>query len=171
MKKRLFSKGLKEGFTLIELLIVITIIGILALAMAQIVPGALARARDAARKADLNTIVKVLETYNSDNGHYPLDGGCLEDVGNPQIKDFFQGHKPPKDPGGKQANLGSSSCALSYTYCPWNGAGNNYVVGTFVEVAADGNAHSSDFANDCAAPQAPVSFTKDASSDVFAISN
>lgn len=167
----MFTKSLKEGFTLIELLIVITIIGILALAMAQIVPGALARARDAARKADLNTIVKVLETYNSDKGHYPLTGGCLEDVDAAAVKEFFQGKKAPKDPGSTKANLGDASCANGYTYCPWNGTGNNYVVGAYMEIPADANARTVEFVNTCATPNPPVAFIKDDTSHVFAISN
>ena len=67
MKKINFSKG----YTLIELLIVITIIGILAVALLPSVLGAPARARDAARKADINNIIAALETYNSDHQQYP----------------------------------------------------------------------------------------------------
>lgn len=60
-----------KGFTLIELLIVITIIGILIVALLPKVMGAPGKARDTARKSDLNAIAVALEGYMSDKGIYP----------------------------------------------------------------------------------------------------
>jgi prepilin-type N-terminal cleavage/methylation domain-containing protein len=68
----------RRAFTLIELLIVITIIGILAVALVPRLSGGPGRARDAQRKADLQTISTALEYYMQDNGEYPADeAGCI----------------------------------------------------------------------------------------------
>lgn len=64
---------LGRGFTLIELLIVITIIGILAVALVPRITGAPAAARDAARKSNINQISVAMEQYLNDNGGYPHD--------------------------------------------------------------------------------------------------
>jgi len=62
---------LGKAFTLIELLIVITIIGILAVALVPRISQGPARARDVARKADLQNISNALELLYSDTGSYP----------------------------------------------------------------------------------------------------
>jgi len=54
-----------KGFTLIELLVVISIIGILATLIFANFAGVRERARDAARKSDINQIQKGLEIYKS----------------------------------------------------------------------------------------------------------
>ncbi|MFA6528685.1 MAG: type II secretion system protein [Candidatus Gracilibacteria bacterium] len=60
----------RKGFTLIELLIVVTIIGILAVALVPRIIGGSAAARDARRKTDVQTIVTGLEYYLSENGSF-----------------------------------------------------------------------------------------------------
>ncbi len=66
-----------RGFTLIELLVVIAIIGILASIVLVSLNGAYAKARDAHRRADLETFQAALELYYNDNGSYPSTGGAL----------------------------------------------------------------------------------------------
>lgn len=61
----------QKGFTLIELLIVITIIGILSVALVPRLTGGQARARDAQRKADLQQIATALAFYEDDNSSLP----------------------------------------------------------------------------------------------------
>ena len=61
----------KKWFTLIEMLIVIVIIGILAAALIPRLTAVQGRARDVARKSDLQQISTALATYNLDNGTYP----------------------------------------------------------------------------------------------------
>ncbi|MBT5016049.1 type II secretion system protein [Candidatus Peregrinibacteria bacterium] len=76
----------RKGFTLIELLIVITIIGILAVALVPRISSGPARARDVQRKADLQQLATAMELYYADNGEYPNESGydenhCINDGG------------------------------------------------------------------------------------------
>lgn len=65
----------KKGFTLIELLIVMVIIGILATIGMASFGSARAKARDARRKSDLQSIAKALEAYANDQRKYPSSSG------------------------------------------------------------------------------------------------
>ncbi len=72
----------RKAFTLIELLIVITIIGILAVALVPRISQGPARARDVQRKADLQQVATALEMYYADHGEYPnidFDGSRFEE--------------------------------------------------------------------------------------------
>ncbi len=60
-----------RGFTLIELLVVISIIGLLAGLLISNVAGIRERARDVARKSDLDQMKKALRMYYNDHNSYP----------------------------------------------------------------------------------------------------
>ncbi len=68
--KSIFSRG----FTLIELLVVISIIGILSSVVLASLNSARAKARDARRMSDLNSIQIALEMYYLDYGTYRISG-------------------------------------------------------------------------------------------------
>ncbi|MDB5255105.1 MAG: gspG [Candidatus Nomurabacteria bacterium] len=71
----MFQKKQNKGFTLIELLVVIAIIGILASVILASLNTARAKARDAQRIQDINSIRTALELYANDNGGaYPSNG-------------------------------------------------------------------------------------------------
>jgi prepilin-type N-terminal cleavage/methylation domain-containing protein len=65
----------KQGFTIVELLIVIVVIGILAAITVVAYSTVQVKARDADRKTDVATIIKMMESYYALNGRYPASGG------------------------------------------------------------------------------------------------
>ena len=75
-----------SGFTLIELLLVISILGLLVSIIIVALGGGEEEARDAKRKAELNTINKALIFYNTDHGAYPVSPNwvSLEDKVSPE---------------------------------------------------------------------------------------
>ena len=67
----------KKGFTLIELLVVMTIFGLLATVVLASLSNAKARARDARRVSEMNTLSKAMSLYLSTRNIYPVTGGTL----------------------------------------------------------------------------------------------
>lgn len=76
------TKKTKTGFTLIELLVVISIIGVLVtIAVANLV-SARERARDAARKQQMNELKTALRLFYNDNEEFPAaEAGAMKGCG------------------------------------------------------------------------------------------
>lgn len=98
-----------KAFTLIELLIVLAIIGILSTISLFAISGVRESARDAKRKADLETIRQALEMYKADIGNYPQSP--------PNLSTYLQ--QIPTDPitGNLYAYTVSANPAYTYTLC------------------------------------------------------
>ena len=102
----------RQGFTLIELLIVITIIGVLAVALVPRIVGAPAKARDAARQADLQQIATGIELYYDSEGSYPSGGTCVSDLDTELVGDYLT--SLPDDPNGSAGH--ATACTTGYAY-------------------------------------------------------
>lgn len=87
----------KKGFTLIELLVVIAIIGILATGGIGVYTSQMAKARDASRTTDLNTLISAVEQFNQEvGGSYPVWNEFIwSDPNKTYVKNFLQ--KMPVD--------------------------------------------------------------------------
>ncbi|MBY0328880.1 type II secretion system GspH family protein [Patescibacteria group bacterium] len=70
-----YSYKSQKGFTLIELLVVIAVIGVLAAVVLSSLNTARAKARDAKRLQDMQTIRTALTMYHSDYGCIPVTSG------------------------------------------------------------------------------------------------
>ena len=146
---------LGKAFTLIELLIVITIIGILAVALVPRISQGPAKARDVTRKADIGSISTALEFYFSDNSAYPLSSGteCIStttsttsttstaNAANAAIAPFMKGSVVPTDP----TNNVTTPCTTGgYGYKAFSAT--SYVVAALLETtnASGDNIYCSD---------------------------
>ncbi len=120
----------RRAFTLIELLIVITIIGILAVALIPRLTGGPARARDAQRQSDLQQIATALEFLSNDKGGYTYVSGCVSTAGTVTMTDLSSYLTTvPSDPnysatGGLVAGeFDTGACATGYSYVGLRGTG------------------------------------------------
>jgi prepilin-type N-terminal cleavage/methylation domain-containing protein len=127
----------RKGFTLIELLIVITIIGVLAVALVPRIASAPEKARDAARKADLQQIATGLELYADSNAGSYTNGASTDYTsqcitgGTSTVSSVLTTNGAlttvPDDP---QSDGTSSSC---YQILTWGGNGQNYMIWAVME--------------------------------------
>ena len=141
MTMKIKKPTLRKGFTLIELLIVVAIIGILAVALVPTITDAPARARDAARKAAVNSVLTALESYNIDNGSYPTGNFCLNDtfaansVQETFINNYLNGNPPTQTtPSGGSICADGNEASVRYE----SSDGTSYNV--YIQLEKAGNA-------------------------------
>lgn len=126
----------KKWFTLIEMLIVIVIVGILAAALIPRLVWVQERARDTARRADLQQVGGAISTYELDNGQYPSDKDGAALAGSTRaLTDVLSAYLKtmPNDP----KNFNVTACGVEdggYYFSPITKNGNEN--GAFVLVAA-----------------------------------
>ena len=107
----------KKGFTLIELLIVVTIIGILAVALVPRIIGGSSSARDSRRMTDVQTIASGLEYYLLENGNFSLIGAVSTPVCAATLAADLSGFvkQLPADPLDNNANTAfGAACTGDY---------------------------------------------------------
>lgn len=116
-----------SGFTLVELLIVITIIGILVVALLPRLTGGRNKARDAARISHLQQISTALEFYADDtNGQYPAGAACTTDAGVQSALGTYL-TTVPNDPLSTNYWSAGACSAAGYDYADMDG-GNGYLL-------------------------------------------
>lgn len=101
-------KNNQQGFTMIELLIVMVILSLLLVVGIGSFMSSQIKARDSARKTDLQNIARALELYYNDKGEYPIDtsktGILGMDWGDPFVDpnntETLYMNLLPSDPGG-----------------------------------------------------------------------
>jgi len=64
-----------KGFTLIELLVVVAIIGVLSSIVLTVTSSSRAKARNAVRLSDMNTLLKAFKIASIESGSFPLSSG------------------------------------------------------------------------------------------------
>jgi len=74
------ARAAPRGMTLIEILVVITILGLIAAAVAVNVVGQLGEARVKQARTDLHTLENCLDLYKIDKGRYPTTEEGLQAV-------------------------------------------------------------------------------------------
>ena len=128
-------KKRNQGFTIVELLIVIVVIGILALLVITTYSGIQAKARNAKRQTDIQSLQTQLEAFFSQNGYYPsladmnsstwlganmksLDQNALIDPSNPTQSKTLLSAPAAKSYSYKVTQSdGSTSCESDDTTC------------------------------------------------------
>jgi prepilin-type N-terminal cleavage/methylation domain-containing protein len=113
-----------RGFTIVELLIVIVVIGILALLVITTYSGIQAKARNAKRQTDIQSLQTQMEAFFSQNGYYP----SLTDMNSASWRATNMKSLDPNaliDPSNtSQSNtLVASPTADSYAYAVSNSSG------------------------------------------------
>jgi len=74
------TRAVARGMTLIEILVVITILGLIAAAVAVNVVGQLGEAKVKQAKTDLHTLENCLDLFKIDKGRYPTTEEGLQSV-------------------------------------------------------------------------------------------
>ena len=80
LRRRAAATAAQRGMTLIEIMVVITILGLIAAAVAVNVVGQLSDAKIKQAKTDLHTLGNCLDLYKVDKGRYPSTEEGLQAV-------------------------------------------------------------------------------------------
>ena len=127
-------KRKSQGFTIVELLIVIVVIGILALLVITTYSGIQAKARNAKRQTDIQSLQTQLEAFFSQNGYYPsltdmnssawrtanmksLDQNALIDPSNPTQSTTLVNGAVAKSYSYQVTDSSGASCEATDTNC------------------------------------------------------
>lgn len=114
----------QEGFTIVELLIVIVVIGILAAIVLTTYSGIQAKARNAKRQTDINSVQTQVEAYFASTGHYPSFADLSSsswDTTNMKSLDQSALHDPSASTAG--ITLSQTAGDKVYQYAPLNSSG------------------------------------------------
>lgn len=133
MKKFLPKFSNSTGFTLVELLVVVAIIAVLSVIGITVFTGVQKQARDAKRKADIQSIQKALEAHYNDAtcGAVAATPYCAVTAANAVV--LFAGGSIPANPSpGGSAYTYPGAVSLTYTVCAQleNSTGNYNDAGT-----------------------------------------
>lgn len=107
------QRGEETGFTLIEVLIVTTIIGLLVAIVIVSMINAFERSKQRATMADMRTVSKAMEAYNTDTGHYPANGNTMAQLSNLLVP--YQSSVVPTTDHWKHTYLYTSDNVNSYS--------------------------------------------------------
>jgi len=98
MTRTTLRRGAERGMTLIEIMVVITILGLIAAAVAVNVMGRLSEAKVQQANTDLHTLETCLDLYKIDKGRYPTTeeglnavvaaGKCKANIQDPWHHDY-----------------------------------------------------------------------------------
>jgi general secretion pathway protein G len=106
MRIKLKQVNTPNGFTLLELIVVVAIIGLLVSLVGPRLTGQIAKGEVQAAKAQIDSLVKVVEAYRVDLGHYPKASVGLEALwnkpadNNPRWRGPYLQKALPLDPWG-----------------------------------------------------------------------
>ncbi len=134
---------IKKSFTLVELMVVVAVIAILATALLIGLGGARKKARDAKRLSSVKEIQNVLELYYAKEGNYPSGGysNLKTELASEGI--ISNENQLPTDP------LGTAEYKYIYNNC---NNGQDYVIGTHLEVPSDKIMSKSVKSTECSNP-------------------
>ena len=136
------KKNTIKAFTLVEMLIVIVIIGILIASLMPRMSAAQGRARDVARKNDLQQLQTAIIAYQWDHGALPDNDGNLHPCSDldTEVKESAWMSAAPTDPQTSNVALGQTPGQYAYKTYTRNWVSNGwFILAAKVEVPGSAN--------------------------------